>query len=47
MARNASNPQGAASLHQAVTTDHDGSIFDNLEFVECEELDVSFRALDW
>lgn len=30
MARNASNPQGAESLHQAVTTDHDGSIFDNL-----------------
>jgi hypothetical protein len=30
MARNASNPQGAESLHQAVTNDHDGSIFDNL-----------------
>ena len=30
MARNASNPEGAASLHQAVATDHDGSIFNNL-----------------
>ena len=31
MARNASNPQGAESLHQAVSNDHDGSIFDNLQ----------------
>ena len=30
MARNASNPEGAASLHQAVANDHDGSIFNNL-----------------
>jgi hypothetical protein len=30
MARNASQPQEAQSLHQAVATDHDGSIFDNL-----------------
>lgn len=30
MARNSSNPQGAESLHQAVTNDHDGSILDNL-----------------
>lgn len=30
MARNASNPEGAASLHEAVRNDHDGSIFDNL-----------------
>lgn len=30
MARNASNPEGAASLHEAVTNDHDGSIFQNL-----------------
>ncbi|HEX7295607.1 MAG TPA: DUF937 domain-containing protein [Pyrinomonadaceae bacterium] len=30
LARNASRPQGAESLHQAVATDHDGSIFDNL-----------------
>ena len=31
MARNASNPQGAESLHEAVSNDHDGSIFDNLQ----------------
>ncbi|HEU4765718.1 MAG TPA: DUF937 domain-containing protein [Pyrinomonadaceae bacterium] len=30
MARNAANPEGAASLHQAVAQDHDGSIFNNL-----------------
>ena len=30
MARNASQPQEAQNLHQAVATDHDGSIFDNL-----------------
>ena len=30
MARNASRPQEAESLHQAVANDHDGSIFDNL-----------------
>jgi hypothetical protein len=30
LARNASQPQGAEELHQAVTTDHDGSILDNL-----------------
>ena len=30
MARNASNPEGAASLHQAVANDHDGSIFNNM-----------------
>ena len=30
LARNASQPQEAQSLHQAVATDHDGSIFDNL-----------------
>ena len=30
LARNASQPQEAASLHQAVAQDHDGSIFDNL-----------------
>ena len=30
LARNASQPQEAASLHQAVAKDHDGSIFDNL-----------------
>ena len=29
LARNASQPQEAASLHQAVAKDHDGSIFDN------------------
>ncbi len=30
LARNASQPQEAQSHHQAVATDHDGSIFDNL-----------------
>jgi hypothetical protein len=30
LARNASQPQEAQSLHQAVATQHDGSIFDNL-----------------
>ena len=30
LARNASQPQEAQSLHQAVAQDHDGSIFDNL-----------------
>jgi hypothetical protein len=30
MARNASQPQGAESLHQAINNDHDGSIFNNL-----------------
>ena len=30
LARNASQPQQAESLHQAVANDHDGSIFDNL-----------------
>jgi hypothetical protein len=30
LARNASQPQQAESLHQAVAQDHDGSIFDNL-----------------
>lgn len=30
MARNASQPQGAQDLHEAVTNDHDGSILDNL-----------------
>src|SRR5512134_3804710 len=30
LARNAAQPQEAASLHQAVAKDHDGSIFDNL-----------------
>jgi len=30
LARNASQPQGAESLHQAINEDHDGSIFDNL-----------------
>ena len=30
MARNASQPDGAASLHQAINNDHDGSIFNNL-----------------
>jgi hypothetical protein len=30
LARNASQPQGAESLHQAINTDHDGTIFDNL-----------------
>ena len=30
LARNASQPQGAESLHQAINEDHDGSIFNNL-----------------
>jgi len=30
IARNASQPQEAQSLHQAVATDHDGSILDNV-----------------
>lgn len=30
LARNASKPQGAQELHHAVTTDHDGSILDQL-----------------
>jgi hypothetical protein len=30
LARNASAPQGAESLHQAISTDHDGSILNNL-----------------
>jgi hypothetical protein len=30
LARNASQPEGAQELHQAVANDHDGSIFDNL-----------------
>ena len=30
LARNASQPQEAQNLHQAVATDHDGRIFDNL-----------------
>lgn len=30
LARNASQPQEAQSLHQAVATDHDGSILDNV-----------------
>jgi hypothetical protein len=30
IARNASQPDGAASLHQAINNDHDGSIFNNL-----------------
>jgi hypothetical protein len=30
LARNASQPQGAESLHQAINKDHDGSIFANL-----------------
>ncbi|HKE60599.1 MAG TPA: DUF937 domain-containing protein [Pyrinomonadaceae bacterium] len=30
LARNASQPDGAASLHQAINSDHDGSIFNNL-----------------
>ena len=30
LARNANDPQGAQSLHQAINQDHDGSIFDNL-----------------
>ncbi len=30
LARNASQPQGAQQLHQAISDDHDGSILDNL-----------------
>jgi hypothetical protein len=30
LARNASQPQGAENLHQALNNDHDGGIFDNL-----------------
>ena len=30
LARNASQPQEAENLHQAIANDHDGSIFDNL-----------------
>jgi hypothetical protein len=30
LARNASQPDGAQNLHQAINNDHDGSIFDNL-----------------
>lgn len=30
LARNASQPEGAQSLHQAINHDHDGSIFNNL-----------------
>jgi hypothetical protein len=30
LARNANEPQGAQSLHDAINQDHDGSIFDNL-----------------
>ncbi len=30
LARNASQPQGAQDLHQALTNDHDGSILNNL-----------------
>ena len=30
LARNASAPQGAESLHQAINDDHNGGIFDNL-----------------
>ncbi|HEU4479028.1 MAG TPA: DUF937 domain-containing protein, partial [Pyrinomonadaceae bacterium] len=30
LARNASQPQEAQNLHQAVATDHDGSILDNV-----------------
>ena len=30
MARNASQPEGAESLHEAINNDHDGSIFNNL-----------------
>ena len=31
LARNASQPQGAESLHEAISKDHDGSILDNLQ----------------
>ena len=30
LARNASQPEEAQNLHQAIANDHDGSIFDNL-----------------
>jgi len=30
LARNASQPEGAQALHEAVASDHDGSIFENL-----------------
>src|SRR4029453_19269351 len=30
LARNASKPQGAQDLHQAITRDHDGGILNNL-----------------
>jgi len=30
LARNASEPQGAANLHEAINNDHDGSILDNV-----------------
>lgn len=30
LARNAAQPEGAASLHQAISNDHDGSILDNV-----------------
>jgi hypothetical protein len=30
LARNASQPDGAANLHQAINNDHDGSILDNV-----------------
>ena len=30
LARNAARPEGAQQLHQAVASDHDGSIFENL-----------------
>jgi hypothetical protein len=30
LARNAARPEGAQELHEAVSTDHDGSILDNL-----------------
>ncbi len=30
LARNASNPQGAQALHQALSQDHDGGILDNV-----------------
>jgi hypothetical protein len=30
LARNASQPQEAQNLHQAIANDHDGSIFNNL-----------------
>lgn len=30
LARNAARPEGAKQLHEAVNTDHDGSIFDDL-----------------